>query len=214
MESNELIKAWQDSEKSLEKLWTLNLKCIEMVQTQKAKSKLNTLVIFKLVAILLGVVFVLFLGFLVYINHLRNLYFSISIAIILLINLIAIYVYLRHAILIRKINLSETLVDTQEKIATLQSSTIVIYRIAWLQLPFWSTWFWNTHWIVYHSLNFWLIPFPITLIFILLALWLFKNISLENSQKKWFRLLLSTEWVSIIKAIDLINEIESFKQSD
>src|SRR5580704_13525490 len=214
METNELIKAWRDSEKSLEKLWTLNLKCIEMVQTQKAKSKLNTLVIFKLVASLLGVVFVLFLGFLVYINHLRNLYFSISIAIILLFNLIAIYVYLRHAILIRKINLSETLVDTQEKIATLQSSTIVIYRIAWLQLPFWSTWFWNTHWIVYHSLNFCLIPFPITLIFILLALWLFKNISLENSQKKWFRLLLSTEWVSIIKAIDLIKEIESFKQSD
>jgi hypothetical protein len=214
METKELIKQWQDSERSLEKLWTLNLQCIEMVQTQKAKSKLNTLAIFKLLVIAIGIIYVFVLGFLVYGNHLRNLYFSISIGIIILINIITILVYIRHILLIRNISLSENLVDTQQKIAVLQLSTLAISRILWLQLPFWSTWFWNSHWIA-NSLNFWLIPFPITIFFILLALWLYKNISLENSRKKWFRVLFnSTEWLSITSAMAFMEEIESFKQNE
>jgi len=215
METNELIRAWQDSEKSLEKLWTLNLKCIEMVQSQKAKSKLNSLAIFKLFAVALGIIYVLFLGLLVYETRLRNLYFSISFGLIILINLIALKVYIKHIILIREINYSENLVITQQKIAALQLSTLSIGRVLWLQLPLWTTWFWNTHWIVYNSLNFWLIPFPITLIFVLLALWLYKNISLENSRKKWFRVLFSsTEWGSIVRAMAFMKEIEAFKKND
>jgi hypothetical protein len=213
MEAQELKNAWNAGEKNLEKLWTLNMRCIEMVQTQKAKSKLNALVIFKSGVVLLGILYIFFLGVLVYGNHLKNLYFTFSIGIIILINIITIAVYIKHIVLIRQINFSESVIDAQKKLAELQTSTINIARILWLQLPFWCTWFWNSKWIMNNSVNFFLTAFPIALLFAFIAIWLFKNISLKNSHKKWFRILFSTtEWTSVTKAMAFINEIEEFKK--
>lgn len=213
MEAQELKNAWNASENNLEKLWTLNMRCIEMVQTQKAKSKLNGLATFKSVAVILGILYVLFLGALVYGNHFKNLYFIFSIGIIMLVNIVAIAVYIKHIVLISQINFSESIINAQKKLAELQASTINITRIIWLQLPFWSTWFWNSKWIMNNSTNFLLTAFPIALFFVFAAIWLFKNISLQNSHKKWFRILFSTtEWTSVIKAIEFINEIDEFKK--
>jgi len=58
---------------------------------------------------------------------------------IALITAIAIVVYIKHIVIIKEINYSDSITDTQEKLAVLQSSTIGIGRILWLQLPFWST---------------------------------------------------------------------------
>jgi hypothetical protein len=213
MEPQELKNAWKACDKSLEKLWSLNLRCIEMVQTQKAKSKLNALVFLKSVAVVLGILYVLFLGVLVYGNQLKNVYFTISIGMIMLITIISIVVYIKHIVLIRQINYSENIVDMQKKLAELQTSSINIARLIWLQLPFWCTWFWSSKWIVNNTLNFFSTVFPIALFFAFVAVWLFKNISLKNSNKKWFRILFSSaEWKSVTKAIAFINEIEEFKK--
>ncbi len=213
METQELKNAWNASEKNLENLWTLNMRCIEMVQTQKAKSKLNGLAAFKSVAIILGILYVLFLGILVYGNHFKNLYFTFSIGIIMVINIVAIAVYIKHLVLISQINFGESIINAQKKLAELQASTINITRIIWLQLPFWCTWFWSSNWINNNTANFLLTAFPIALFFAVVAVWLFKNISLQNSHKKWFRILFSTtEWTSVIKAIEFINEIDEFKK--
>jgi hypothetical protein len=213
METQELKNAWNASDKNLEKLWSLNMRCIEMVQTQKAKSKLNLLAIFKSAAVLLGILYVLLLGILVYGNHFKNLYFTFSIGVIMVINAVTIAVYIKHIVLIRQINYSESIIDAQKKLAELQTSTINIGRILWLQLPFWSTWFWNSKWIMNNSVNFLLTAFPIALFFAFVAVWLFKNISLKNSNKKWFRILFSsTEWTSVTKAIAFISEIDEFKK--
>jgi len=215
MESNELIKAWQASEKSLEKLWNLNIRAIEMAQMQKAKSRLNALAHFKLGAIALGLIYVSLLGFLVYANGFRNPFFCVSLGIILLVTLLAMLVYIRHLLLIRQINFSESLVETQERLVKLRLSTLSIYRILWLQLPCWSTFFWNGDWIVNHTLNFLLTAFPITLFFTWLSVWLYKHIRMENSHKKWFRVLFnSTEWLSITRAMAFMDEIDSFKRLD
>jgi len=214
MDTQELKNMWNTGEKNLEKLWSLNMRCIEMVQTQKAKSKLNGLAAFKSVAVILGILYVLFLGALVYANHFKNLYFTFSIGIIMIINIITIAVYIKHIVLIGQINFSDSIINAQKRLAELQTSTINITRILWLQLPFWCTWFWNDKWIMNNSINFLLTAFPIALFFAFAALWLFKNISLKNSHKKWFRILFSTtEWTSIIKAMAFINEIEEFKKN-
>jgi glucan phosphoethanolaminetransferase (alkaline phosphatase superfamily) len=213
METEELKKAWNASDNSLEKLWALNTRCIEMLQTHKAKSKMRSLAIFKTLAALLGIPYVLFLGALVYINHFRNPYFAVSIGMILLITLFSIVEYARELFIIRQINYSENVVNTQEKLSALQSSTLFVTRVIWLQLPFWSTWFWSSKWIDYGSLQFWLIPFPITLFFTLLAIWLYRNISLKNMNKRWFSILMGGfEWTSVRKAMEFLDEIEAFKK--
>jgi glucan phosphoethanolaminetransferase (alkaline phosphatase superfamily) len=220
MEDQELKDIWAAYDKKLEEArilnlqsWALNLKCFEELQTHKVRSKLSSLANFKWIAIVLGIVYVLFLGMLVYFVRWRNIYFSVSISMIVLITLIALVVYIKQIVIIKQINYSDSITDTQEKLSTLQSSTINIVRIAWLQLPFWSTWFWSSKWILYDPMNFWLIAFPITLFFAGLAIWLYRNISIKNRDKKWFTILFGhPEWTSIRKAMEFMKEIEVFKQ--
>jgi len=62
------------------------------------------------------------------------------------------------------------------------------------------------------DLKFWLIAFPVTLLLALAAIWLYRNISLKNSHRKWFKILFnSREWTSVIKAMEFMKEIEAFK---
>jgi hypothetical protein len=220
MTDAELKNIWKEYDRKLEEAkilnlqsWALNLRSFEMIQTEKAKSKLNALARFKARVVVLGIVYILFLGLLVFGTHFQNIYFSTSIGMILLINIIAIVIYIRHIVLIRQINYSDSITTAQKKISQLQVSTINIGRVLWAQLPFHTTWFWSSGMINYSTLKTWLIPIPITILFLLVAIWLWRNISLKNAEKKWFKILFgSTEWTSLIKAKDFLNEIEDFKR--
>ncbi len=47
------------------------------------------------------------------------------------------------------------------------------------------------------------------------AVWLFLNIKYDNRDKKWFRWLFKgKEWDPIIKAMELISQIEEYKAED
>jgi hypothetical protein len=219
MTDEELKNIWKEYDRKLDELKELNLQSLafnqrnmEMLQTEKAKSKLNALARFKVFAVVLGIFYVLLLGMLVAANHFRNIYFSVSISMIMLFTIISIVVYIYHIVLIHKINYSESITQTQEKITTLQTSTVNIMRIIWLQLPFHTTWFWSSRMINFNSWQGWLIPFSITFLFVLATIWLYRNIDLKNVNKKWFRILFSsTEWTSLIKAKNFLNEIDTFK---
>lgn len=220
MEDQELKNIWAAYDKKLEEArilnmqsWALNRMCFEELQTQKAKSKLASLANFKWMTVIIGIVYVLFLGVLLYFVRWKHIYFTVSMGMIALITVVAIVVYIKHIVLIRQITYSDSITETQEKLAVLQSSTINIGRILWLQLPFWSTWFWSTHWIVEVGMNFWLTAFPTTLLLAGLAIWLYRNISLKNMDRKWFKILFSsTEWTSVRKAMEFMKEIDEFKQ--
>ena len=193
--------------------WVLNLQCFETLQKQKAKSKLRSLITFKIVAVVLGILWVLFLGYLFYNSlEMSKIFFVISVGAIMLITSIAIIVYAHHIVLIGKINNSENVLKTQEEINRLQLSTINITRILFLQTPFYCTFWWSTQMIVNAPVPFWLITFPIALLFAYSSIWLYKNISIKNSNKKWFKILFnSPEWTSLVKANNFLEEINSFK---
>ena len=91
MEDIELQNIWQSYDRKIAEAqvlnaqsWVLNLRCFENIQQQKAASKLNALVRHNIVAVVLGIVWVLFLGILVWGNRFKNVYFSFSVSMILL----------------------------------------------------------------------------------------------------------------------------------
>ena len=194
--------------------WVLNLQCFETLQKQKTRSKLRSLIIFKIVAVVLGILWVLFLGYLLYYSlEISKIFFVISVGAIMLITSIAIIVYAYHIVVISKINNSENVLKTQEEISRLKISTINITRILFLQAPFYCTFWWSTQMIVNDPVPFWLISFPIALLFTYLSIWLYRNISMKNANKKWFRILFnSPEWTSLVKANNFLEEINSFKK--
>ncbi len=195
--------------------WVLNYKCFESIQSQKAKSKLKSLITIKTVAIILGILWVLFLGYLLYYSlDWSKIFFIISASAIILITVAAIFVYAYHIVLINKINNTENVVKTQETIARLQLSTLNITRVLFLQTPFYCTFWWSPAMILQSPLSFWLISFPIALLFALASVWLYKNISYKNINSKWFKLLFSSpEWTSLSRASAYLKEIEIFKKN-
>jgi len=219
MEDIELINLWKDYDRKIEESrilnlqsWVVNLKTFEYLQAHKAKTRLHSLSSFKTRAVILGIVWNLFLGVLLAGNHFKNIYFSVSLTMLLLFGILAVAGYIRQIVLIREIAYDESITAVQAKLSELQASTIHIIRLLWLQMPFYTTWFWNEEWISQHTSNFLLTGVPGTIFFTLLALWLYRNISYKNVHKKWFGLLLGKDWTSVKKAVDYLEEIGEFKR--
>ncbi len=216
----ELQNIWKAYDQKLEEArvlnlqsWALNFKSFEAIQTQKAKSKLNSLGRFKTWAIVAGMLWVAFLAFLIYHSFtFSKIFFVLSAGIIALTTLIAVIVYIQHVIWIRQIDNSESVVEVQKKAAKLQTSTLQIVRILFLQMPFYTTFWFTPQMVMSGDVKFWFISFPIVLLFSFFSIWLYRNINFRNVNKKWFKILFnSPEWTSVAKAIQFVKEIEDYK---
>jgi len=193
--------------------WALNLKCLEMIQSQKAKSKLRILTAEKIIGIIIGIAWVWFLGLLVYAVNFKNLFFSISVGIVFLFNVVAVINYIRHLIMIGRINYSDNITDTQKKLAGLQTAIISNNRFLLLQFPFHSTWFYNWQWIHNDPVSFWCIAVPISIALAILGIFLYVNYSVKNLHKPWVKaLMIGSGFRSVTKAMDFIDEIDEYKK--
>ena len=203
----------KDNDTWLMNVMQLNMDCIITVQTQKAKSKLTSVAIIKVLGILLGLLWVWLLGSLGFAAYIvGNVFFAVSAGILMLISIIAIIVYIKHLVLIAQIKESDTITYTQRKLAELQTSTLKITRILFLQMPFYSTWF-ITPTLLANAGTAWLvIQVVITASLTFLSIWLYRNISFKNVNKKWFRILFgNSEWTGVTQAISFMKEIDEFK---
>jgi hypothetical protein len=82
-----------------------------------------------------------------------------------------------------------------------------------VQLPFWSTFFVSNELLRKGGREFWMIEIPITLFLTILAVILYKNITIENAQKKkWIKgMIRGAGMKSVTRAMDFLQEIENFK---
>lgn len=221
MDDQALKFLWKSYEHQLEQAkilnlqsWVLNIDTKESIQLMKAKSKLNRLARFKAWVVFAGMIWIALLVFLV-VNSLswQHIFFVASTSMIILFNILAVVVYLRHINMIRNIDQSESLVEAQQKTARLQASSLWVVRILFLQAPFYSTWFYQWDQITAPDPRFWFISLPITVALAAGSIWLYRNINISNSHKKWFRLLFGgPEWKPITSALQYMKEIEDFKK--
>lgn len=212
MDDITLKTLWKTQDKKLDRAMKQNLFIIESMQKQKAQSKLKGLARLKLVAVILGVLWTLFLGVLVYGNQLHNIYFTVSAGMIMLITIGAIVAYIKHIVLIKEIDYGQNIITAQKKLAQLQASTFSS-RFILLQTPFYTTWFWSTEMIESSATKFCLIAVPITTIFTIVTFWLYKNLTPLKMHKKWVSWLVKNnpEYIPVIQAQKFLNEIEEFK---
>jgi hypothetical protein len=221
MEEKNILEIWRAYDQKLEESrilnmqsWVLNLKNFESLQSQKAKSVLNRLATGKWFTVILGILWVLFLAFLV-LNSLtiNKIFFVVSAGMIAIITGIAIVVYLKQIYLIRQINQTNSIVETQDKLANLKLSTLWVTRILFLQCPFHTTWFLNKEMLLGAPVGLLIFQVSITVAFTVLSVWLYRNISYKNMHKKWFKLLFSgSGWTSLVQAKDFIEEIDEYRQ--
>ena len=125
---------------------------------------------------------------------------------------LAIGVYLYQLILIHQADISEPILATQDKLARLKSSTLWVARLLFLQLPVWTTFYWNKSMLENGNMVLYIIQIIVTLLFTFLAVWLFRNIRYENRNKKWFKLIFSgNEWSPVIRSMELLSQVDEYK---
>jgi hypothetical protein len=211
MEDITLKNLWKAQDEKLDRAMKMNIFILESMQKQKAQSKLKGLARLKLVAVILGILWSLFLGILVYGNQLQNIYFTVSVGMIMLITIAAITIYIKHIVLIKDLDYSQSITNTQKKLAKLQASTFN-NRFIVLQMPFYTTFFWSTQMIESSGIKFWLIAVPITLAFTLVTILLYKNLTPLKMHKKWVSYLIKNdpEHLPVLQAQKFLKEIEEF----
>jgi hypothetical protein len=218
MANIEIINIWKSYDKKLAQNLVLNRKIAEEITRRKIKSALSSMSLVKFFAIAVGVAWVIFLDIIIVnlaIHALDkvSLFFLVSAGIQVLLTKIAIAIYIYQLTLIHQTDISQPITETQERLSKLKSSTLLVARILFLQLPVWTTFYLNKSMLENGNTFLFVLQAVITISLTCLAIWLFRNINYENKDKKWFRLIFNgQEWTPIIKSMELLKEIEEFKK--
>lgn len=215
MEDIEIINLWKAYDKKLDENLQLNRKNAEDITKIKVKSALSSMRPLKVFAILVGIAWVGFVDILIVnLFNVASLFFLISAGIQVLLTKLAIGIYLYQLILIQQVDTTEPILAAQEKIAKLKSSTMWVARLLFLQLPIWTTFYWNKSMLQNGNILLYALQVIVTGSFVFVAIWLFRNIKYENRDKKWFKLIFSgNEWKPVMKSMELLDEIKGYKET-
>jgi glucan phosphoethanolaminetransferase (alkaline phosphatase superfamily) len=213
MSTDEFQEIWKTYDRKLEKSLQLNLHLLKEVQSQKARSALRPFIAGRVIGIVFGILYLVLLGIAFGLLWTQPV-MAVSLAVFIICTVIAIGECIQGIGVIRGIGYGDNVVDTQAKLAGIQSAIVRTLRISWLQLPFWATFFVSNELLRKAGREFLMIEVPIVLVLTILAIILFKNITIENAQKKkWVNSLIrSTGIKSVSRAMDFMKEIEDFKK--
>jgi hypothetical protein len=214
MEDIELKQMWASLYEKQDTNLIINKKNLENTTNLSVMSLLNSMKPTKIIAIIVGILWVFFLDTII-INTfgVATWFFTVSASIQSVITKLAIGIYLYQLITIQQVDNSQSVVITQQKLSELKISTLWVTRILFLQLPVWSTFYLNPslfkadnlYWLVFQGI--------VTLLLIYGAIWLFININPKNKDKRWFKLLFEgKEWNPIIKSMELIDDLKEFEK--
>lgn len=218
MNENELKMLWQATNEKVEGSLRVNRENTDEITRLKAQNLLASMKPTKIFTLIAGIIWVTAVGSLLgnlIVNHAGgvSMYFLLSATMQVLLTAIAIGVYVYQLDLINKIDVSDTVLTIQEKVSKLKVSTFNVTRLLFLQLPVWTTFYWNEKMFAAGNWLLWILQGIITLSFTYIAIWLFTNIRYENRNKKWFQLIFSgKEWQPILQSMELLSQIEQYRE--
>lgn len=214
MNESDLKNAWKLYDKKLDRLLEVNFQQLKAVQTQKAESKIESFKKNHTIVMVLGIVWVLFLGFLLY-SIRNNIYFTVSVGLIILFNIFAVALYLRHIIILSQINIAESITETQRKLALVHTSYSQVGRMLLLQTPLYCTFYYSDALVQHGGVLFWSIQAIVVPSLTALSIYLFRKLSHKNQSDNWVKRadkLFGSE--KLRKASEFLQEIEAYKKEN
>lgn len=218
MNEKELKLLWNSTNEKLESSLRVNKNNTDEITRLKAQNVLASMKPTKLFTLIVGIIWVIGLGSILgnlIVNHSGDvsLFFLLSATIQVLLTAITIGIYVYQIDLINKIDFSEPVLTIQEKVSKLKISTLNVTRLLFLQLPVWTTFYWNERMFLAENWLLWVLQAIVTISFVYVALWLFFNIKYENRNKKWFKLIFrGKEWQPVLQSMELLNQIEQYQE--
>ncbi len=218
MNELELKKLWQTTNNKLEESIVINKKNTDDITQVKVHSIIGAMKPIKIFTLLVGILWVGIGGIAlssIYLNSFpgANKFFLFSASIQVSLTAIALYVYLYQLITIYQIDITDPILSTQEKLLNLKMSTLWVTRILILQLPVWTTFWWNETMLTDWGILQWIMTLFFTISFTAITVWLFFNIKYENRNKKWFQLIFrGKEWTPLMESMELLEQVKEYKE--
>lgn len=220
METTEVLKLWKSYDSKLEKALKLNRTVAEDVTRLKMKSLLTAMNPIKIFTLIVGCIWVLIGGtvvtnLFVYAYPKVSHFFLFSVTIQVLLTAIAIGIYVYQLVMIHEVNVDESIMDTQKRIGRLKSSTMLVARVLFLQMPVWTTFYLSGEMFLQGNVAYILVNGLVTLTFTYFSVWLFFNIRYENRDKKWFKMIFDgPEWSPVLKSMELLKQMSEYKDQN
>lgn len=211
----ELKALWETSNERLEE--RINIPQSEEIKQSRLQYYIASMKPIKIFTIIVGCLWVCIGVFVLtdlFLNSFEqtNKFFLYSAAIQVLITLVALIIYIHQLIGMYNVNISAAIIKTQRTLVSLKASTLWVTRILFLQLPVWTTFYWNESMLENENWFLWIFQGIVTLLFTFMAIWFFFNIKYENRNKKWFRLIFNgKEWTPLMKSMELLDRMNTFK---
>lgn len=217
MEEINFVLLWKEHYEKIDRSLAINKRLLAETVNNKAGSVLHALLKFKTRGVVAVVVYLFVLGTLLFyaISNYSSAanYFIVSIGAIFLINLRALYDYIKHIVWINEIDYDGSITAIQQQLVRLQLSIFRHSRIMVLQIPFWTTFQLSDKWFP-QSVGWGYVVFQVALTasFTWLALWLYQKQTPANADKKWIRSLLAGSGANkVSKALAFYKELEAFQ---
>jgi hypothetical protein len=216
MNELELKNIWDAYNSKLDASLSINREVLREVKKTKVNKLVSSIRPIRLVAIIIGVCWTFFIDCIAILAFLSGNYFLfISAGIHSLVTKIAIGISIYHLILIHQINAADSIVRVQKKIAKFKLSTLNGIRLSCLQLPVFTTFYLHDAMFIGGNTGLLLLQIAITLLFTYAGIWCYKNITLANSETKWFKFLFDdNEWRSLAKAEDILGQLATLEEEE
>ncbi|MGB4771295.1 MAG: hypothetical protein WBP58_07545 [Chitinophagaceae bacterium] len=218
MDEENFLLLWKEHHTKIDQSLAINRKLLRELTNQKALSAMDALISLKKRGIVSLVIYLVILGSLIFFT-IRDFtpskdYFLFSVFAIFIVNLKALYDYIKHLTWARKINYNGSISDIQHQLTALQFSIIKHARIMCLQFPFFTTFYLSSSWFPSQvGLGYIAFQLMLTGSFALLSIWLYKVHHIKNLDNKWFRTMIAfSGGSSVLKAMEFYKELEAFAE--
>ena len=214
MNDTDLKYLWQAGNEQIAISQKSDKTSLDNLTTRNVSHFLSSMKPIKIFTLLVGLLWVFSIGYVLIkltINAYDqvSLYFLYSAYFQVMLTAMAVILYIIQLSTLYSIDFNKPVVILQKTLINLKVSTLNVTKILILQLPFWTTFYWNESMFKNGTLPLFILQGAVTISFTCLAIWLFFNLKFENADKWWFKLLLQgKEWEPIITSINILNEME------
>ena len=215
MSADEFQQLWKAYDARLSRSLDLNRRIFTELQRQKVGAELRPLVRVRVLTIVLGVLWLALIGFCGYVVRSQPV-MVVSFGVFFVCTVIGIAGCIRDVVVMRTVTYADNVVETQRKLVGLQSTMFRDLRLAWLQLPFWASFFVSNAFIRNSGAALYFVELPVFLGLAVLAVVLYRNLTVENvGKKRWVAAMVrSAGSRRLSRAIGLLKELEEFEREE
>jgi hypothetical protein len=214
MNDTDLKYLWKTGNEQIAIGQTSDKTSLENLTKRNVSHFISSMKPIKIFTLLVGMLWVFGLGYVLIkltINAYEQVspYFLYSAYFQVMLTAMAVILYIIQLSTLYSIDFNKPVVILQKTLIKLKASTLNVTKILILQLPFWTTFYWNESMFKNGTLPLFILQGAVTISFTYLSLWLFFHLKFENADKWWFKLLLQgKEWEPLITSINILNDME------